>query len=70
MNSQFVSDIDGKNSSLDKLQDLLTSEELSELVQAIETVKNFRNGFGIVKISFEQRRIKQVAMTSTIKPGI
>lgn len=56
------------NRLISRLQELFTSYELEEIVQAAETIINSRNGYGTVEFEFRKRRMVQISITSTIKP--
>lgn len=55
---------------LERMSHSLTIDEIRDLVDAIETVINYRNGFGQITINFERQRVNQIAITSTVKPGV
>lgn len=53
-----------------RICDLLTQDELQDLVEALETVKTTRNGFGVVVIKIRKQRIEQLEITSTVRPSL
>ncbi len=52
-----------------RMAELLTPDEIRDLVEALETVKTTRNGFGVVVIKIRKQRIEQLEITSSIRPA-
>ena len=53
-----------------RISELLTPDELQDLVEALEMVKITRNGFGTVVIKIRKQRIEQLEITSTVRPSV
>jgi len=53
-----------------RLSAVLTPLEMRDLVEAIESVITKRNGYGKIAVEIERRRLIQIAVTSTVKPGV
>lgn len=53
-----------------RLSELLTPDELQDLVEALEAVNFTRNGFGSVLIIIKRQRIEQLEITSTVRPSL
>ncbi len=55
---------------LSRISKLLTPDEIQDLVEAIETVAAYRNGYGVITMRIEKQRVKQLEITSTVRPTI
>lgn len=53
-----------------RIGELLTPDELQDLVECIEKVQATRNGFGTVVIKIRKQRIEQLEITSTVRPSV
>lgn len=54
---------------LQRLAELLTAEELSDLVHALEGIVD-RSGYGEIRVDLKKGRIDRIAITETLKPGV
>jgi hypothetical protein len=59
---------DDRDVCLRRLAELLTPEELSNLVHALAAIVD-RSGYGEIRIEIRRRRIDQIAITETLKPS-
>lgn len=57
------------NAEMDRLLEILTTNEFNCLVDALETVINNQNGYGTIEIDVRQKRIYILGIKSTIKPS-
>ncbi len=55
--------------SLQRLAELLTPEELADLVHAMDGIMD-RSGYGEIRLEIKRRRIDRIAVTETLKPGV
>ena len=49
---------------------VMTELELLDLVESIEEVVNMRNGFGHIGIDFKNKRVAEMSVNRTKKPGV
>ncbi|MEN6481178.1 MAG: hypothetical protein ABFD29_03260 [Anaerolineaceae bacterium] len=55
--------------AIEKLKLLLSDNEITDLIEAFDTVFNYRNGYGNIHIYIGNKRINKIEISSTIKPG-
>ena len=54
---------------LQRLAELLTAEELADLVRALEAIKD-QSGFGNIQIEMKRGRIDKIWFGASLKPGV
>jgi len=55
--------------SLQRLAELLMTEELEDLVHAIETIVQ-RSGYGEIVTTIKNRRVDKITISETLKPRV